>query len=293
MLVFTCKESEPGLLCRFLLTFFNLIWGVVNPLCAALRIVLPCSNEYTMKNLLLLPALCLATPLMAQQTTGKVIYDQIVSTEFDENSLPEGIAAMIPKEQKFEKVLYFSPEATLYENSNKDNSQGKQEYKENNMEIRIERNMPDEKIYTDLKKQSRTEQRDLMGRTFLVSDKIAADKWKPTGRQKMLLGKPCMEAVAIQEQDTLTAWYTTAIPVPGGPGHIAGLPGLVLEAYIGKSLHLVAKSLETENGVADKIKVPAKGKKMTPEAFNRLQQEKMEEMRRQYGGKGNVIIMQR
>lgn len=246
-----------------------------------------------MKAIFLMPVVLLAAPLWAQQTSGTIVYEQIITMDISGQNLPEGMAALIPKEQKMEKVLYFSPEATLYENSEKGNDAKKEEYKQDDMEIRIERNMPDEKTYTDIKNKQVVAQKDLMGRLFLVSKDSEPGKWKFTGRQKKILDLPCMEAVDVSGEDTVVAWYTTGIPVQAGPGDISGLPGMVLEANMGKLIHLVAKRIENDAEAVKKIKAPTKGKKISAADFEKLQKEKQEEMQKQFGGKGNVIIMQR
>jgi GLPGLI family protein len=244
-----------------------------------------------MKAIFFAPILLAAAPSLAQQTSGTIVYEQVVTIDMEGAELPEGIAAMMPKEHKSEKVLYFSPEATLYENSAKSNEGQKENYSQDNIQIHIERNEPDEKTYTDIANKKVVEQKDLMGRLFLVSRNTEAGKWKFTGRQKKILDLPCMEATSISEDDSITAWYTTGIPVQAGPAHISGLPGMVLEANIGKGLHLVAKRVDYNTDVAQKIKQPAKGKKITAEEFDRLAKEKQEEMQKQFGGRGNVQII--
>ncbi len=246
-----------------------------------------------MKVIFLMPVVLLAAPLWAQQTSGTIVYEQIISMDLSGQNLPEGMAALLPKEQRMEKVLYFSPEATLYENHDKGSDAKKEEYKQDNLEIHIERNMPDEKTYTDITNKKVVEQKDLMGRLFLVSRDTEPGKWKFTGRQKKILDLPCMEAVNISGEDTTIAWYTSSIPVQAGPGHISGLPGMVLEANMGKMVHLVAKRIESDAEALKKIKAPTKGKKIGAADFEKLQKEKQEEMQKQFGGKGNVIIMQR
>ncbi len=246
-----------------------------------------------MKTIFLAPLLLLSiASSYAQQTSGTVVYDQVVTIDMEGAELPEGIAAMMPKEHKSEKVLYFSPDAALYENSTKSNEGQKENYSQDNIQIHIERNEPDEKTYTDIINKKVVEQKDLMGRLFLVSRNTEAEKWKFTGRQKKILDLPCMEAVSIHEKDTVTAWYTPSIPVQAGPSHISGLPGLVLEANIGTMLHLIAKKVDHNTDITQKIKQPTKGKKITASEFEKLAREKQEEMQKQFGGKGNVHIIQ-
>jgi len=153
----------------------------------------------------------------------------------------------------------------------------------------VSNDAPDEKVFLDLNAKKRIEQKSLMGRTFLINEEIKPLKWKITGKQKKILNYSAMEATVVTQEDTITAWFTTAIPIATGPDFINGLPGLVLEAAI-KNMTYKATNVTADAAVADKIKAPVKGKKVTSEQYAQIAKEKEAEIRRAYGGKGNVII---
>jgi GLPGLI family protein len=241
-----------------------------------------------MKALLLTPFLLAASLVQAQQTSGTIQYEQNVKLdiELDGNNVPEGLAAMLPKNQKFQKVLYFTPAAVLFENATGKKNEASNDYMDNGVAVKIERHMPDDKIYTDLNGKTITEQKDFMGRMFLISRPAGVPKWKMTGRQKKLLDLPCMEATAVKGEDTLVAWYTTAIPVNAGPEGIGGLPGAIMELSVGPLVTYKAVSF-TPGDVASRIKVPTKGKKMTETEFKKMVDAKEEELLKQFGGSGD------
>lgn len=246
-----------------------------------------------MKNLLLTltAAVCTITSF-AQSTSGRVRYERTISLgEIKLDNVPAEVAAMMPKEHKETKVLYFTAEKSLYENAPqpaKDEAQDLQT--SGNMQLRIRHDVPDEKIYTDLKNKKTVQQKPLMDRTFLVNEDVTPYKWKITGNQKKIMDRAAMEATVTTDKDTITAWFTTEIPVPAGPDDITGLPGLVLEATVNSRVVIRAVEITADETVAAKIKEPTKGKKVTAEQFAKISKEKQEEMRREFGGNGNVII---
>ncbi|MFK7950742.1 MAG: GLPGLI family protein [Saprospiraceae bacterium] len=55
-------------------------------------------------------------------------------------------------------------------------------------------------------------------------------KWIYQKDTSNILGYDCQKAILIQKNnDTLTAWYASDIPIFDGPEHYAGLPGLILK----------------------------------------------------------------
>jgi len=250
-----------------------------------------------MKKLLTLAFVSFSLLSRAQQTSGLITYEQTLSLAIENTKdMPEGLADMLSKPQKTEKVLFFSASAALYENKEKDNKDQSEELTEGDMKINISRAAPEEKTYLDLQAKKEIAEKDLMGRKFLVTGPLNTLSWKMTGRQKKILDRSCMEAFADKgEGDSVTVWYTPDIPVSAGPETLSGLPGMILEAHIGKHLHLLATRIEEDPSGGKKIKEPAKGKKITAEEFERLAKEKSEELKKQYGaGKdGQVIIIRK
>ena len=85
----------------------------------------------------------------------------------------------------------------------------------------------------------------------------------------------------------MTAWFTPEIPVSTGPAMYGGLPGLNFEISDGNRAMLCTKVvLNPEEKI--KIKEPSKGKVVTNSEFNKIQGDKMNEMRERYNrGGGN------
>jgi GLPGLI family protein len=236
--------------------------------------------------------LCSSLAAKAQITSGTVSYKEIVKLDVAlEREGMEQFAELLPKEHSFNKTLYFTPEASLYITDKK--VEDKKVSDGNGITRMISANMPEEKYYRDLKTNTAVTQRDFMSRKFLVtSDAKEKQSWKMTGKQKMILGLPCQQATMEKDSQQIVVWFTPAIPVATGPGELSGLPGLVLEASIGKMYVIEATSI-TPGAVDKKLMAkPAEGKKMTNQQFEAMMKEKTEEMRKEFGGSGNgnVII---
>jgi GLPGLI family protein len=245
-----------------------------------------------MKQLLIFIAMLPLAGISAQDTTGVITYEQIISTNLDKDNIPEGLRNIVPSESKSEMELYFTPTASLYQIKENTAASNNQEFDQGGMKLRIETKVPDDKYYTDLTSHKVTEQKDFMGRIFLIDHDANTSKWKFTGRQKKILDMPSSEAISITDKDTIIVWFTTSIPVSAGPQGHSGLPGMVLEVFVGSNIHLVATKVEpADKGIIKKIKAPAKGKKIDEVAFEKIVKEKEEEMKKQYGGNGNIIIM--
>lgn len=239
--------------------------------------------------LLSLTMLAVAADTNAPNTKGTVQYEMVNSLNLNLEDIPGDLAAILPKEHKSAMVLYFTETNSLYENMGKPEKKSSEFSSSNeNTTIRFELSTggDEEKTYTELTTGRTVEQKEFMGKKFLVSGNGKKPKWKISGRQKMLLGYPLQEAIAITDKDTITAWYTSRIPVAAGPMGINGLPGLVLEASVGKNLTVAATAVTLGGEAGPKIKEPVKGRKVSPEQFKQIIQEKEEEMKTQYGGEG-------
>jgi GLPGLI family protein len=179
--------------------------------------------------------------------------------------------------------------------------------------------------YKNLKNGEWIEQRDMMGKTFLIKDSIPALEWKITGETRMIgqyqaikataskknneldfssfrrrrgnspeekkkdsvdLAKGNLENVVEQDpQVEITAWFTPQIPVQHGPAEYAGLPGLILEVSAGNTTLLCSKIVVNPED-KEEIKPATKGKETTEEEYNALFKEKMKEMSQRFRGRG-------
>jgi GLPGLI family protein len=254
-----------------------------------------------MKKLLLTACMLgLVQLLNAQNTAGTITYTETVKMnidlggDVDINSggdvNAEQIRNMIPKEQHMKKVLYYNEEAALYLNDKKKEQETNDfEHNDGNMRVVFKVARPEDIVYTSLKEAKLIEQRDFMGRKFLITSAIDKPKWKMTGGQKSILGYPCQEAVMQKDKDTITAWFTAAIPVSAGPQGFSGLPGMILEAKQNSQLTLKADEVVFGTGNDKLIVKPKGGKKVTKEEYEKIVAEKQKEME-ENGGNDKVII---
>jgi len=217
-------------------------------------------------------------------TQGSVIYEEVLKIDIQMDNMTSEMQAMLPKENRNSTILYFNEEASRYENLDQtDDAVIDQESEGGGVMVMI--SQPENIMYRDLKNETTTEQTEFMTRVFLIKSDYLKDEWKLTGNQKMILNYPCQEAFKHEGEDTVSVWFTPAIPVPTGPGKYANLPGLVLavEANHG-DMTIIAKSVDFKEIDPEKIRKPKKGKKVTMEEYMAIVEEKTKEM----GGNGEA-----
>jgi GLPGLI family protein len=84
-------------------------------------------------------------------------------------------------------------------------------------------------IFTDLPAKSAVDQKKVFEQTYLVKDSVRKIKWKITDETRDIAGYTCRRANGIYLDSVyIVAFYTTRIPVPGGPESFNGLPGMIL-----------------------------------------------------------------
>jgi GLPGLI family protein len=84
-------------------------------------------------------------------------------------------------------------------------------------------------VYTDYATNTQISQKKVFEETFLVKDTARNIKWKITDEIREIAGYSCRRANAIiLDSIYVVAFYTTEIPVSGGPENFSGLPGMIL-----------------------------------------------------------------
>jgi GLPGLI family protein len=225
------------------------------------------------------------------QSSGTIFYTETMKMNLreEENAENDPIMAMIPKERKMEKVLYFTQEASLYINKKGNEKETEKEYEEGNRTVIVKMDVPDEKFYLDIPAQTLTQQREFIDRKFLVEGKTSASSWKLTGNQKQILNYPCQEATMMDGDKKVTAWFTPAIPVGVGPHKFNALPGAILRVELDNGMFVMeANKVDLSQVAKAEIRKPKEGKKMTKEEYQAMVTEKMKEMGAD--GNGNIQI---
>ncbi len=226
-----------------------------------------------------------ASAAMAQEknpegiTSGRITYEEKIKIEIKLEGDAAQFDGILPRERKSEKLLTFITAAALFEDG-PDTEEDMVSYADEGP-VRIKMVVSGaNKIYTDLKTEKVTEQRDFMNRIFLVETRMPESTWKITGNQKVILGFPCVEAVKLDTAGNKTiAWFTPSINIKSGPAGLCNLPGMILEADInGGSRTYVAKTIEPVEASGLKLQKPKEGKTVTEDEYKAIVAEKMKEM---------------
>jgi GLPGLI family protein len=151
--------------------------------------------------------------------------------------------------------------------------------------------------YKNIQEQRFVNETEIMGKQFLVKDKLPDHKWELSSETKNIGNYTCYKATftsevelrnmtvkdgesvenKVKETKITTAWYTSAVPVSNGPDNYQGLPGLILEINDGKKT-IVCTEIILNPSTKIFIKEPTKGKVVTNEKFNEIKEKKSKEL---------------
>lgn len=171
----------------------------------------------------------------------------------------------------------------------------------------------DVNIYKNIKDKIILSEEDIFDKAFLVSEKLRDFKWQITSETKMIGAYNGQKAISITpvtaeeiaeyeaskndkenastnltftptepQEQIITVWFTTEIPVSNGPNKYWGLPGLILEVIDGNTILLCSKVVLNPKNKFE-IKKPKKGKPVTSEAFDKITAKKLESMKDENG----------
>ncbi len=200
--------------------------------------------------------------------------------------------------KQFQKtfVLSFNKEASVYKEEEKLSAPTASLGGGNIMVKTIGLGGGNDVLYKNTKKGQYLNQTEVMGKRFLIKDKLRKYDWKLTGETKNIGKYTCYKATYTREETrtnmsfddgeieekkekvevVTTAWYTPEIPVSNGPRDYHGLPGLILEVKDGNNIILCSEIVLNPK---EKIEIiaPRKGKKVTQEQYGKIMQKKMKE----------------
>lgn len=186
-------------------------------------------------------------------------------------------------------------------------------------------NMMGGEKYKNITEGTYTEQRDMMGKTFLIQDQLPSLNWQITGETRKIGNYDVIKAVSTKEStgfdwsswrrkkpsedpeqrkkdsiaamegDTdamfdkpdeieIVAWFAPAIPVQHGPDVYGGLPGLILELNAGNTT-LLCSEITINPEEREELAPATKGEVVTQKEYDETLTEKMNEMRKRWGGR--------
>ncbi len=117
-------------------------------------------------------------------------------------------------------------------------------------------------IFTDIAAKRTVDQKKVFGQTYLVKDSVPKIKWKITDETRDIAGYTCRRANGIYlDSIYVVAFYSTRIPVAGGPESFSGLPGMILGVALPhENLTWFATKVTEGSTLQDAIVPPKKGK---------------------------------
>lgn len=270
--------------------------------------------------------------LQAQEFQGMAVYESRTSTS-DFKSRMEGNKNMTPDMQKrieenmkkmFEKtfILNFNKTASIYKEEEKleASTQGGGGFR-----MMSSFAGGGGTFYKDVKAKQYSNDKEFMGKEFLVKDSLTSLAWKMEAETRVIGGYTCYKATAVKKPSAtdfrnmrprkedadkkegakpaddkktnfldavelpkeivITAWYTPEIPVSQGPEGYWGLPGLILEVNDGRTTILCSKIVLNPKDKVE-IKAVTKGKVVSQKEYDEAVMKKMEEFREMNQGRG-------
>ena len=87
-----------------------------------------------------------------------------------------------------------------------------------------------------------------------VKDTLSSRKWVIGKETKKIDGFFCRKATTRKDTSTITAWFTTEIPLPEGPYYYYGLPGLIVQVRSTAGISAELLRMRPVNQPREKIK---------------------------------------
>ncbi len=246
-----------------------------------------------MKKLLLV--LCTIYSLNSfSQLSGEIIYNTKVNMH---KKLPPGergdrMKQFVPEFMELKNQLLFTSTETMYKNMPAEETAASNFNQEDERKQRMMKRMApvEDIIYTQTERQLVIAKKEFMDKVFLIKDTLDIANWKLTSETKVVGNMNCMKAIYIPKAGDSTniyVWFTPEIPVSSGPNGYGGLPGLIV--YLNENegeLEISLSKIVMRDLEKGEIEAPTKGKVVTQEEFDAMRKKKMEQMKKQFEGRG-------
>jgi len=230
------------------------------------------------------------TTIMAQKS-GVITYQETMKLNIELDDGPSGVdlAGMFPTSRTVSKQLIFDDNKSIYLDGDEVVEDTEFSSEDGSIQIKMVQSDIENKLYTDYNEKESLEQQGFMGRAFLIEKSVSKIKWKITPEKVKYLDYECMKATMMDEEGVeIVAWFAPAIPIKAGPNGYGQLPGAILMLSKGdKDLEIKAINIELKK--VDEITKPDDGKKVTEEEFDKIMEDKMKEMEKEYGGRSIMI----
>lgn len=222
---------------------------------------------------------------------GSVVYTRTTTYDFQStgNAEWDAYAKTLPGEGKFQKQLIFNSESSLYNEALISVEALPIEHQKALFFVNFGKAPKPtlKQLFIDFEKEESCALLEFMTREFRVEDSLENRAWKLQVERKKIGEYICMKATAILDGDEITAWFTPEIPVPAGPADYYGLPGLVLAVERLDETIFLATSVDLNTPDPEVLVPPDAGKRTSPEDFDKIVAEKVEEYKQNGPSKSN------
>lgn len=215
----------------------------------------------------------------AQNTEGTIIFEEKMNMH--RNLPPEAsdMKAMIPEFRVMKSELLFTATESLYRNVEEEEDDAEA----GNGQVMIKMQRPEATFYRNYTSGQKIDQREFMGKFYLIEDAIGQTPWKVSGETRTILGYNCMKAVwedtTTDRKRTVVAWFAPDIPVSAGPVTYGQLPGMILAIDINDGeLQLTALSIDLKTPKKGELEAPKKGEKTTQVDFQKMMDDRIRAM---------------
>jgi GLPGLI family protein len=261
-----------------------------------------------MKRMFFLSCLGFSLLAQAQMKEGRIIYERVIQLRA-RMIAGDPAAAQLPKTRTDHFELLFGNGQSLWQFLPTASNEDPGTFSGNGVVLRF--GGTNDIIYHNYEKGVRVDQREIMDRSFVITDTIARPQWKLTDETKTILNHVARKALGhrvimrmqltmengemkrqtIPDTSEVIAWFTTDIAVPTGPETQGQLPGAILELDINKGQTVYTATEISSKVNLSKINEPNDGKKVSAAEFTKEREKLMEEMKKNMpnGGDGNRV----
>jgi len=222
---------------------------------------------------------------------GSVVYTRTTTYNFQSTGNDEwdAYAKTLPGEGKFEKQLIFTSESSIYKEALTSEETLPTEHQKALFFVNFGKAPKPtlKQLFIDFEKKESCALMEFMTREFRVEDSLENRAWKLQAERKKIGEYVCMKATANLDGDEIIAWFTPEIPVPAGPAEYYGLPGLVLAVERLDETIFFATSVDLNAPDPEVLVPPHAGKRTSPEEFDKIVAEKVEEYKQNGPSKSN------
>jgi GLPGLI family protein len=259
-----------------------------------------------MKNIVTILSLFIATSLSAQSFQGKAIYKTSRKMNFNfasgngrqmSDADKEKMQKRLSKQFQKTFVLSFDKTSSVYKEDATLKSPNVIPTGGGNVMVReVGGGGGNDVLFKNIKKDKYLNQTEIMGKRFLIKDKLQTYDWKLTNETKNIGKYTCYKATYTREEErtnmtvtngeveektekvdvVTTAWYTPQIPVSNGPRNYHGLPGLIMEVKEGNETIMCTEIVMNPKDKVDIVE-PTKGKVVSQEKYRKIMDKKMKE----------------